>query len=211
MKLDHGFKLKSHWREPMLPTGIDAIAGLPRTEQALCALSLLEFGGWGLEHSFRSADMKRKSFAEAPCPVARSLDAIGEWWSLLIVRDALMGKRRFGEFQQSLGAARNILAVRLKKLVACGILEKIPAAYGARREYVLTDKGRELGMVLLALRLWGAKWLFEPSARERLTDRLTGEEVGLELRTKDGRRVRPADIALFPKLSQRVKAPTAKA
>ena len=53
--------------------------------------------------------------------------------------------------------------------------------------------------------------MFEPSARERLTDRLTGEEVGLELRTKDGRRVRPTDIALFPKLSQRVKAPTAKA
>ena len=155
--------------------------------------------------------MKRKSFAEAPCPVARSLDAIGEWWSLLIVRDALMGKRRFGEFQKSLGVARNILSARLKHLVACGILEAVSSAAGPHREYVLSDRGRELGMVLLALRLWGAKWLFAPHARERLLDRLTGEEIALELRTKDGRRVRPADIGLFPRLSHRVKAPTAKA
>src|SRR5260370_5703649 len=82
--------------------------------------------------SEESGSVKRKSLAHSPCPVARSLDAIGEWWSLLIVRDALMGKRRFGEFQQSLGAARNILAARLKKLVACGILEQVPAAGPAR-------------------------------------------------------------------------------
>ena len=152
--------------------------------------------------------MKRKSLAHAPCPVARSLDSIGEWWSLLIVRDALMGKRRFGEFQQSLGAARNILAARLKKLVARGILERTAAAGGARHEYVLTDQGRELGMVLLALRLWGAKWLFAAHEREVLVDRASGEAIGLELRTQTGRRVRPADLALLPKISHRVKAPT---
>jgi DNA-binding HxlR family transcriptional regulator len=152
--------------------------------------------------------VKRKSLAHSPCPVARALDAIGEWWSLLIVRDALMGKRRFGEFQQSLGAARNILAARLKKLVACGILEKIPAAPGGRQEYVLTDRGQELGMVLLALRLWGAKWLFPAHEREMLVDRTSGEAIGLELRTEAGRRVRPADLALLPKISHRVKAPT---
>ncbi len=139
--------------------------------------------------------MRRKSLAHAPCPVARSLDSIGEWWSLLIVRDALMGKRRFGEFQQSLGAARNILAARLKKLVARGILERTAAAGGARHEYVLTDQGRELGMVLLALRV----------------DRASGEAIGLELRTQAGRRVRPADLALLPKISHRVKAPSTKA
>jgi DNA-binding HxlR family transcriptional regulator len=155
--------------------------------------------------------MKRKSLAHSPCPVARSLDSIGEWWSLLIVRDALLGKRRFGEFQQSLGAARNILAARLKKLVACGILEQVPAPGGARREYVLTDSGRELGMVLLALRLWGAKWLFGPHEREVLVDRASGEAIGLELRTKEGRRVRPADLALAPRISHRVKAPSARA
>jgi DNA-binding HxlR family transcriptional regulator len=155
--------------------------------------------------------MKRKSLAHAPCPVARSLDSIGEWWSLLIVRDALMGKRRFGEFQQSLGAARNILAARLKKLVACGILERTAAAGGARHEYVLTDQGRELGMVLLALRLWGAKWRFAAHEREVLVDRASGEAIGLELRTRAGRRVRPADLALLPKISHRVKAPTTQA
>jgi DNA-binding HxlR family transcriptional regulator len=156
--------------------------------------------------------MKHKTFAASACPVARSLDVIGEWWSLLIVRDALMGKRRFGEFQRSLGAARNVLSTRLKKLLACGILEQVPAGAGAgaHREYVLTEKGRELGMVLLALRLWGARWLFAPADREVLIDRLSGEEVGVELRTKDGRRVRPADLTLVPKLAQRVRAPSAK-
>ena len=135
----------------------------------------------------------------------------------MIVRDALMGKRRFGEFQQSLGAARNILAARLKKLVACGILEQVVAGAGAgggagaRREYALTESGRELGMVLLALRLWGAKWRFPPPEREVLVERTSGERVALELRTHAGRRVRPADLALAPKLSQRVKAPSAKA
>jgi DNA-binding HxlR family transcriptional regulator len=155
--------------------------------------------------------MKRKSLAHSPCPVARSLDAVGEWWSLLIVRDALMGKRRFGEFQQSLGAARNILAARLRKLVACGILEQVTARNGARREYVLTDRGRELGMVLLALRLWGAKWLFAPHEREVLVERASGEAIGLELRTQAGRRVRPADLALAPKISHRVKASSTRA
>jgi hypothetical protein len=65
-------------------------------------------------------------------------------------------------------------------------------------------------MVLLALRLWGARWLFAPADREVLVDRLSGEEVGVELRTKDGRRVRPADLTLVPKLAQRVRAPSAK-
>jgi DNA-binding HxlR family transcriptional regulator len=155
--------------------------------------------------------MKRKNLAHSPCPVARALEAVGDWWSLLIVRDALMGKRRFGEFQQSLGAARNILAARLKKLVACGILEQVAAGTGARREYVLTESGRELGMVLLAFRLWGAKWRFPAPEREVLVERASGEAVALELRTNAGRRVRPADLALAPKLSHRVKAPSAKA
>src|SRR5262245_12718845 len=135
----------------------------------------------------RTDKVKRKSLAHSLCPVARSLDAIGDWWSLLIVRDALLGKRRFGEFQQSLGAARNILAARLKKLVERGILEKTIVPGNARPEYLLTDRGRELGMVLLALRLWGAKWLFAPAKRETLIDRVSGEAGGMGLRTKGGR------------------------
>jgi len=80
-------------------------------------------------------------------PVARSLDAIGDWWSLLIVRNAFSGQRRFGEFQKSLGMAKNILTVRLRKLVGCGILEIVPASDGsAYQEYVLTKKGRAFFM-----------------------------------------------------------------
>ena len=86
------------------------------------------------------------------CPIARALDAIGDWWSLLIIRDALLGRRRFGEFQKSLGLAKNILTVRLRALVDRGILAMAPASDGsAYQEYVLTPKGRGLFPVLVAL------------------------------------------------------------
>ncbi len=142
--------------------------------------------------------MKRKSLANELCPIARSLDVIGEWWSLLIVRDALFGKRRFSDFQRSLGLAKNILAARLKKLVACGVLEQRPVSDGsAFQEYVLTDKGRELGMVLLALRLWGTRWPAAADAAPRkVVDKASGEEVRLELRTASGRRLVPAGTTL---------------
>ncbi len=89
--------------------------------------------------------VRRKSLEGAECAVARALDVIGDWWSLLIVRDALGGMRRFGEFQKSLGMAKNILAARLRTLVAQGILELAPASDGsAYQEYVLTPKGKGL-------------------------------------------------------------------
>src|SRR5437773_6439490 len=100
--------------------------------------------------------MKRKSLCTAKCPIARTLDVIGEWWSLLIVRDAFLGKRRFGEFQKSLGLAKNILSTRLRKLVSHGVLEYGPASDGsAYKEYALTEKGRRLYIILVALRQWG--------------------------------------------------------
>jgi DNA-binding HxlR family transcriptional regulator len=86
--------------------------------------------------------VKRTRLEESTCPVARSLDIIGDWWSLLIVRDALRGIKRFGEFQKSLGIAKNMLTTRLKLLVDEGILRLQPASDGsAWQEYVLTDKG----------------------------------------------------------------------
>src|SRR3954454_2407742 len=98
----------------------------------------------------------RTRFDDSECPVARSVDAIGDWWSLLIVRDAFAGKRRFGEFQRSLGVAKNILAARLKKLVADGVMELVPASDGsAFKEYALTEKGRSLLLVIVALGQWG--------------------------------------------------------
>ncbi|MBB6145245.1 DNA-binding HxlR family transcriptional regulator [Silvibacterium bohemicum] len=100
--------------------------------------------------------MQRKSMKNSPCAIARTLDVIGEWWSILILRDAFQDKRRFTEFQQSLGLAKNVLSSRLRKLVDNGILEVAPASDGsAYHEYVLTEKGRSLQPVLTALNEWG--------------------------------------------------------
>jgi DNA-binding HxlR family transcriptional regulator len=122
---------------------------------------------------------------------------IGDWWSLLIVRDAFLGKQRFSEFQKSLGLAKNILCVRLKKLVSHGILRTVPASDGsAYQEYRLTDKGLGLYLVLVALRQWGESNLFGKGELDLLlVDRKTGQPVKhLELRSQDGRRLGPADL-----------------
>ena len=106
--------------------------------------------------------MKRKCLEKANCAVARALDTIGDWWSLLIIRDAFFGRRRFGEFQKSLGVARNILTARLRKLLDRGVLKAIPATDGSPyQEYVLTEKGQGLEPVLIALEQWGERFLFE--------------------------------------------------
>jgi DNA-binding HxlR family transcriptional regulator len=110
--------------------------------------------------------VKRTRLENSCCPIARSLDVIGDWWSLLIVRDALRGVRRFSEFQKNLGIAKNMLAGRLKMLVDEGILRLQPASDGsAWQEYVLTDKGRALQTVLVALSQWADDYLFDPTNR----------------------------------------------
>ncbi|BFL83415.1 hypothetical protein LFREDSHE_18650 [Shewanella baltica] len=100
--------------------------------------------------------MKRKNLSDAECPVARSLDVIGDGWSLLIIRDAFDGISRFSAFQKNLGIARSMLTARLLALVEQGVLETIPASDGtAYQEYVLTEMGRGLFPVIIALRQWG--------------------------------------------------------
>lgn len=95
--------------------------------------------------------------------IARSLDTIGEWWSLLIVREAMLGVRRFSEFQRRLGLARNMLSTRLKRLVESGVMEMVSASDGTSyQEYVLTEKGKSLWPVLNAMRQWGQQYLFQP-------------------------------------------------
>ena len=134
--------------------------------------------------------MKRLSLGKADCPVARALDAIGDWWSLLIVRDAFDGLRRFGEFQESLGVAKGILATRLRHLVDLGILATAPASDGsAYQEYVVTKKGRDLFLVIVSLRQWGEDHCFEPGeAHSTLLDNQGGQPVGrLALRSKTGK------------------------
>jgi DNA-binding HxlR family transcriptional regulator len=140
--------------------------------------------------------VKRISHRDALCPVARPLDAIGDWWSLLIVRDAFDGLRRFGEFQKSLGLAKNILSARLKNLVEHDVLKTVPASDGsAYQEYVLTEKGRGLFPLLVALRQWGEDYFFQPSeSHVTLVDRKRGKPVRrLELRAQDGRLLGPED------------------
>jgi DNA-binding HxlR family transcriptional regulator len=106
---------------------------------------------------------KRTSFEKSACAIARSVGEIGDWWSLLIVRNAFYGTRRFSDFQKRLGLAKNILAARLKKLVDERILEMIPASDGTvYQEYVLTEKGRDLHVIIVALWQWGEKHTFEP-------------------------------------------------
>ena len=144
--------------------------------------------------------MKRKSLDREKCPIARTLDVIGDWWSLLIVRDAFLGKRRFGEFQKSLGLAKNILSTRLQKLVSHGVLEIGPASDGsAYQEYALTDKGRRLYIVLVALRQWGETCLFKKGELDLLlVDQKNGQPVKpLELRSKDGRILGPEDLRMI--------------
>src|ERR1044072_3854727 len=104
---------------------------------------------------------KRVSHRDSMCGVARPLDAIGDWWSLLIVRDAFDGLRRFGDFQKNLGIAKGMLSTRLQKLVELDVLELVSASDGsAYREYALTRRGRDLFPVIVGLRQWGEAHLY---------------------------------------------------
>lgn len=123
--------------------------------------------------------VKRKSLKEDACPVARALDVIGDRWALLIIRDAFDNRRRFSDFQRSLGVAKNILTDRLRMLVDEGILFVQPVSAGsAYLEYVLTPKGEQLFPLVVALRQWGEQQLFaEGEPHSRLLDKLTGKPL----------------------------------
>lgn len=153
--------------------------------------------------------VRRTSFDGDSCPIARSLEALGDWWSLLIIREALLGVRRFGEFQSKLGMAKNILAARLRSLVEHGILATAPASDGsAYQEYVLTPKGRGTFPVLVALRQWSEEFDNHPDEIATiLVDRAKGRPVKkLELRAEDGRLLSPADTMLKPRPAPRRRA-----
>ena len=148
--------------------------------------------------------MKRTSLEHADCPIARSLDVFGDWWSLLIIRDALLGRRRFGEFQKSLGLAKNILTTRLRTLVDQGLLVMAPASDGsAYQEYVPTQKGRGVFPIMVALRQWTEEFDEHPEEIATiLVDREKGRPVKkLELYSQDGRLLGAADTALKPRPS----------
>jgi DNA-binding HxlR family transcriptional regulator len=110
--------------------------------------------------------MLKRDYEGQNCSVARALEVVGERWTLLIIRDAFLGLRRFEQFQEDLGIARNVLTDRLNRLVEEGILERVPySERPARYEYRLTPKGRDLNIALAGLRQWGDRYLSEKPPR----------------------------------------------
>ena len=137
--------------------------------------------------------MRRKSFGDMQCPIARSLERVGEWWSMLILRDASLGLTRFDQFQESLGIAPNILTRRLKSLVEAGLLER--SRYSERPpryEYVLTQAGHDFRPVLWAFVAWGNKHFAPEGASVVVVDSQTGAEADPVLvDSKSGRLLTP--------------------
>src|ERR1700757_4615838 len=122
--------------------------------------------------------MQRKSFESMSCPIARSLERVGEWWSILILRDAFRGLTRFDQFQKSLDIAPNMLTRRLNALVESGLLERRRySERPPRDEYVLTERGRDFRPVLWALLAWGNKHFAPEGASVVLVDKETGNEI----------------------------------
>ncbi|WP_434778940.1 winged helix-turn-helix transcriptional regulator [Neisseria sp. Ec49-e6-T10] len=120
---------------------------------------------------------QKKQVELSECPVARALEVIGDKWTLMIIRDAFDGIKRFGEFQKNLGLAKNILSVRLKSLTSLGLLEILPASDGsAYKEYALTEKGRDLFPIIVVFRQWGEKYMFE-----------VGEKLSILVDTKNSK------------------------
>jgi DNA-binding HxlR family transcriptional regulator len=139
--------------------------------------------------------MQHVSLAAQPCPVARTLDLVGEWWTLLIVRDALLGARRFEDFKAT-GIADNILSARLKKLSEAGILKRVRyQIHPNRYEYLLTKKGQALGPVVLALRSWGKRFTKGPDT-SRIVHTTCGGSIELDFHcTKCDREIARTEIA----------------
>ncbi len=143
--------------------------------------------------------MKRTSLEDQLCPIARSLDIFGEWWSLLILRECFSGVTRFDDFQRTLGVSKNTLTARLNKMVERGILRRVPIAPGALREhYKLTQMGRELHTVFIALRQWGDKWTFDDETPpDEVVERRSGRPVAqVVVRSQSGRVLMPRDTTL---------------
>ena len=131
--------------------------------------------------------------------VGHVLDIIGEGWSILIIREAFLGTRRFEEFQGRLGIARNILTARLKKLCANEILDRVPVKEGAKRhEYILTAKGKDMMPLLVALTQWGDKWVYgEDNKPVIFLDREQGQPIPqVQVYSARGEALRPRDVMI---------------
>jgi DNA-binding HxlR family transcriptional regulator len=145
--------------------------------------------------------MSRKRFDDMNCGVGQALEAFGDWWTLLIIRDAFLGLKRFAQFERSLGIAKNILADRLEHLVDHGIFERVDIGEeGQRYEYRLTRKGESILPVLTALREWSDEWVFGRGREPMIvTDRRTGKRLPkMRLRDAQGHEISRRDLRALP-------------
>jgi DNA-binding HxlR family transcriptional regulator len=154
--------------------------------------------------------MQRKSFESMACPIARSLERVGEWWSMLILRDALHGMTRFDQFQKNLGIAPNMLSRRLDALVEAGLLERRRyCEHPPRHEYLPTARGRDFYPVLVSLTAWGNRYFAPEGASVLLIDKRTGEPADpILVDRRTGRPVTEADhcFTAGPAASSRTRA-----
>lgn len=145
--------------------------------------------------------MYRKETTLVHCSIARALEQVGDWWTLLIVRECTHGTRRFDEFHKQLGIARNILATRLERLTERGILERYPLEERANTQgYRLTAKGEELYPVLVSLMQWGDRWASpDGMAPVALVNARNGKPVELmQVRGEDGIPLSFKDVRFEP-------------
>lgn len=144
--------------------------------------------------------MQPKKSTRTECPAARALECVGEWWSILILRDAFQGFTRFDEFRQSLGIAPNILSRRLAHLTEAGLFERrLYSGKPPRHEYVLTEKGRDFFPVMVALFAWGNRHLAPRGKALLLAERETGRLIDpVMLDAESLEPVTPSNVALVP-------------
>jgi DNA-binding HxlR family transcriptional regulator len=138
--------------------------------------------------------MRRTRFDSWPCSIARTVDLAGDWWTPLVMREALYGARRFEQFQRRLSISRNVLTARLDRLVREGLLERRQyQEHPVRHEYTPTEMGRDFFDVLAAMIAWGDRWLTGPEGPPiELRDRESGELV--QPKVVNGRTGKPLDI-----------------
>ncbi|HKA91238.1 MAG TPA: helix-turn-helix domain-containing protein [Haliangiales bacterium] len=161
----------------------------------------------------------RRRFQRENCSVAQALEILGDWWTLLVIREAFAGTRRFADFEANLGISKNILARRLAHLVRHGVLERVDVGrHGAHYEYVLGGKGKDLATLVTALRQWGDRWVFgEGNEPVVVVDRRTGRPIPrLRIVGEDGRPLAGRDIEVrlgpgaSPQTVERYSNPTVR-
>jgi DNA-binding HxlR family transcriptional regulator len=142
--------------------------------------------------------VKHKDFSQSTCPIARGLDLVGEWWSMMILRDAFFGATRFDQFQKSLDIAPGILTRRLATMVEAGLLERrLYSQKPPRHDYVLTERGRSFFPVLAALSAWTEEVLANEDVARATIDRSTGVAADLAVVDRATGKVVSFDDFLF--------------